>query len=357
VPNAIVIGGGVAGLTAGAELAECGVAVTVFERESALGFHASGRSAAMFELGYGPAPVQALTAASEAAHVAANVLSPRGLLLVGHASEAAAFHADVVEMGLSEISPGDACARVPILNPEAVAFAALSASASDIDTDQILQTAARRIRAAGGRIVTKSPVEAIFKNPAGWTVNAVGTTASADLLVNAAGAWADQVATLAGVAPLGLQPKRRSMARLPAPVGHDVAGWPMLMGVAEGWYAKPDAGGWIVSPSEADPVDPCDAWADDMVLAEGLARYEAMVNVPVTRLETSWAGLRTFPPDGAPVLGPDPDHSGFIWCAGQGGYGFQTAPAAARLTADLALGRQPKLDGATVAALDPARFR
>ena len=146
------------------------------------------------------------------------------------------------------------------------------------------------------------------------------------------------------------------MARMHAPGSHDVTSWPMLMGVAEEWYAKPDAGGWIVSPSEAHPMDPCDAWPDDMVLAEGIARYQAMVGEPVTRLETTWAGLRTFPPDGVPALGPAPDAPGFIWCAGQGGYGFQTAPAAARLTSDLALGTQSSLAQSVVDALSPARF-
>ncbi|NKB26973.1 MAG: FAD-dependent oxidoreductase [Rhodobacteraceae bacterium] len=356
MPGAIVIGGSVAGLTAGAELAEGGVQVTLLERETALGYHASGRSAAMFEMGYGPAAVQRLTEASEAEYVANDILSPRGLILVGRADQATAFDADVAALGLIRISTDQALGRVPILNPDALAFAALSPTARDLDTDRVLQGAAKRLRAAGGRIVTGAEVHAIRQNAGGWTVSA-GDEHAADLLINAAGAWADQVATLAHVAPIGLQPKRRSMARLPAPGGHDVTGWPMLMGVDESWYAKPDAGGWIVSPSEAHPIDPCDAWPDDMVLAEGIARYEAMVSEPVTRLETSWAGLRTFPPDGVPAIGPDPDHPGFIWCAGQGGYGFQTAPAAGRLTAALALGAAPQLDAATVAALNPARFR
>lgn len=345
-----------AGLTAGAELADRGLLVTLFERESVLGYHASGRSAAMFEKGYGPAAVQHLTEASETAHIAAGVLSPRELMLVGSADQAAAFHADVAALNLAEIPPADAISRVPILSAAKVTHAALSPTARDLDTDRVLQRAARRIRNAGGTIVTRADVRAIQHDGDGWTVS-TDDEVTANLLINAAGAWADQIASLAGVAPIGLQPKRRSMARLPAPGGHDVTGWPMLMGVDEGWYAKPDAGGWIVSPSEADPVDPCDAWPDDMVLATGIARYEAIVTEPVTRVETSWAGLRTFPPDGVPALGPDPDHPGFIWCAGQGGYGFQTAPAAARLTAQLALGQTPDLDAETVVALNPRRFR
>jgi glycine/D-amino acid oxidase-like deaminating enzyme len=166
----------------------------------------------------------------------------------------------------------------------------------------------------------------------------------------------DQIAAMAGVRSPGFQPYRRSMARIPAPAGLDVSGWPMMFGPGETWYAKPDAGCVIVSPAEEHPMPPQDAWADDMVLAEGLARYEAVVTEPVTRMIGNWAGLRTFSPDRVLVIGPDPVVPGFFWQAGQGGYGFQSAPGAARLGADLIAGRVPDLDPATVAALSPERF-
>ena len=175
-------------------------------------------------------------------------------------------------------------------------------------------------------------------------------------IVNAAGPWVDQVAAMAGIRPLGFTPFRRSMARIPAPGGHDVSRWPMMFGPGEDWYAKPDAGALIVSPAEEDLMEPHDAWADDMVLAEGLARYEEMVTEPVTRLISSWAGLRTFSPDRVLVIGRDPREPSFFWLAGQGGYGFQTCPAASRLAADLIGGRTPELDADLVAALSPARF-
>jgi glycine/D-amino acid oxidase-like deaminating enzyme len=146
------------------------------------------------------------------------------------------------------------------------------------------------------------------------------------------------------------------MARIPAPGGHDVSGWPMLFGVGETWYAKPDAGALIVSPAEEHPMDAHDAWADDMVLAEGLARYEEMVNEPVTRLISNWAGLRTFSPDRVLVIGPDPREPAFFWLAGQGGYGFQSAPAASQLAADLLSGRRSDLSADLVDSLSPARF-
>ena len=147
------------------------------------------------------------------------------------------------------------------------------------------------------------------------------------------------------------------MARLPAPGGHDVSAWPMFFGVGESWYAKPDAGALLVSPADEDPVEPHDAWADDMVLAEGVARYEEMVTTPVERLLTSWAGLRSFAPDRALVLGPDPAEPDFIWCAAQGGYGFQTAPAASQLVADLTLGRSSEFSSEVLSQLTPERLR
>ncbi len=175
----------------------------------------------------------------------------------------------------------------------------------------------------------------------------------AGIVVNAAGAWADAIAAMAGADPLDLVPYRRSMAQLAAPGGRDVTAWPFVEEVAESWYAKPDAGRWLVSPADRDAVAPFDAWPDDMVLAEGLARYQEAVTEEVTRPLSSWAGLRTFAPDGVPVVGPAPDAPGFWWFAGQGGYGFQIAPAlAAVLEARMAGEPHP-----AAAALDPARLR
>ncbi|KIC28008.1 NAD(P)/FAD-dependent oxidoreductase [Leisingera sp. ANG-S5] len=352
----IVIGGGMAGTSAAARLAALG-SVTLLEMEDALGYHSSGRSAALFEENYGHGPTIDLNRAS-AAHLRENgYLSPRGLMLVGAKDEGDLFARDVDELGMATLELDEARAMVPILNPETVGFTAISGAAEDIDTDRMLQDFAKSLRAAGGQTVTKAPVTAITRIAGGWQVTAGGTVYEARNLVNAAGAWADKVAALAGVAAIGLQPKRRSMARLPAPGGHDVSGWPMLLGAGETWYAKPDAGKLLVSPADADPVEPHDAYADDMVLAEGLARYEEMVTEPVTRVESNFAGLRSFVADGTLVLGPDPDQPEFIWCAGQGGYGIMTAPAASQLIADLVAGRAPVLDAATVAALSPARLR
>jgi len=156
---------------------------------------------------------------------------------------------------------------------------------------------------------------------------------------------------------LGIVPHRRSMARLAAPGGHDTTKWPMFFGPNESWYAKPDAGALLVSPAEEVATHPHDAYADDMTLAEGLDRYQQMVTEPVTRPLATWAGLRSFAPDRTLVLGRDPHVPEFVWCAGQGGYGFQTSPAASALLADLVNGREPEIDAVSVAALRPDRLR
>ncbi len=353
----IIIGGGIAGISAGARLSHLG-RVTVLERESALAYHASGRSAALFEESYGKPSVTALNRASKDYHTTANggVLSPRGLMLVGTSATDAAFRKDITDMGLSEITPQEAKSLMPILNTDVADRAAIDPSAWDIDTDLLIQNFAREVRANGGRVATGAPVNAITRSASGWQVIVGDQIHEGTTLVNAAGAWVDQVAQMAGVTPLGFTPLRRSMARIPAPGGHDISKWPMVFGAGEDWYCKPDAGALIVSPAEEDPCEPQDAWADDMVLAEGLARYEEHVTEPVTRMLANWAGLRTFAPDRQLVLGRDAGTPNFVWCAGQGGYGFQTAPAASQLLADLIGDTPPAIDAKIVAAVDPARF-
>ncbi len=353
----LVIGGGIAGIAAGARLSALG-RVTVLEGEAQLGYHASGRSAAMFEQTYGLPSTIALNLASADFHHNANggVLSPRGLMLIGGPGDEDAFAADMISMAMHPVSLDEARALVPILNPDTVTMVGLHDEAWDLDTDRLIQNFARDIRANDGRVETGRQVTAITRTATGWRVEAGSATYEAATLVNAAGAWADPVAGMAGIAPLGLQPYRRSMARIPAPGGLDVSRWPMMFGPGESWYAKPDAGLLLVSPADEHPMDAHDAWADDMVLAEGLALYEARMTEPVTRVVSNWAGLRTFAPDRNLVIGPSPQDPAFLWMAGQGGYGFQTAPAASRLLADLVAGKPSELDPATIATLSPARF-
>lgn len=351
----VVIGGGIAGMSAAAWLS-ADADVTVLEAEDALGYHASGRSAALIEQNYGAPPVQALNRASFPILRDEGYLTPRGLMIVAQADEHSRFQADVKEMGLEEISQQDAMTLVPILDPEKVAFAAHHAEAYDIDTDRLLQDFARRARQNGSIIETGAQVIRIGWHNGLWRVETQAGSFEANYLINAAGAWADDVAQLAGIAPLGIIPHRRSMARIPAPEGLDVTSWPMFFGVSESWYAKPDAGALLVSPADEDPVTPHDAWADDLTLAKGLALYEGMVTTSVTRMLSNWAGLRSFAPDRSLVLGPDPRQPAFVWCAGQGGYGIQTSPAAGRLIADLIFQRAPALGPEMVARLTPKRL-
>ncbi|MEI4488477.1 FAD-binding oxidoreductase [Frigidibacter sp. MR17.14] len=351
----LIIGGGIAGIVAAARLSELG-RVTLLEAEAATGYHASGRSAALYEPNYGLPPVVELSRASGEGLRAAGVLSPRGMMLLGCAGEEAVFDADLAGMNLAEIEVAAAIGRVPVLNPEVVTRAAVGSHAEDIDTDLWMQTLLKAARANGAEILTGAAVSALARVPGGWQAVTAAGTHEGRQLVNAAGAWADTVAAMAGVAGLGLVPHRRSVARIAAPGGLDVSGWPMIFGAGEGWYAKPDAGALIVSPAEEEPMAPMDAWPEDMMLAEGLARWQAVSTVEVTRPISSWAGLRTFAPDRVLVIGADPRAEGLWWMAGQGGYGFQTSAGAGALLADLVAGHAPALPAATVAALSPARL-
>jgi D-arginine dehydrogenase len=360
--DVIVIGGGIAGIGAAAEIS-AGRSVVVLERESSPGMHATGRSAAAFLLNYGNPAVRQLTRASEPFYLDPDpefwpgpLLSPRGELFLARPGEEGRMTAHLAAAPTARaITPAEAVAIVPILRPETFTAAAHDPNGRDVDVDLLLQGYARCLRRNGGRIETGAEVLAIAEVDGVWTVETAAGSFAAAVVVNAAGAWVDKVARLAGVPAIGIRPLRRSAAILPAPEGHDPMRWPLFGPLAEDWYARPTGGKLMVSPADEDPVEPHDAWPDDMVLAEGLHRFEQMVTVPVTRVERSWAGLRSFVADRTPVAGFDRQAAGFFWLAGQGGYGIQTAPALSRLAADLIAGRPPALDPATVAALAPGR--
>ncbi|WP_420409174.1 NAD(P)/FAD-dependent oxidoreductase [Hoeflea sp.] len=359
----LVIGGGIAGVSAAARLAP-DARVTVLEAEPMIGHHSSGRSAAIFIRNYGNATLRALNAASapflaEPEGVSeTSLLSPRGEMLVATEADLASLDAYLEgSEGLERLSPRQARDLVPILKEEAIAAAAIEWDAQDIDVDRMLQGFARRLRALGGTIVTGAPAQSISRGEGVWTVTTPAGRHSAPLLINAAGGWADRIAAMVGITPLGLMPLRRSAVLLPAPEGHDISRWPLFANAGDQWYAKPEAGKLMISPADEDPVEPHDVWADDMVIAEGLHRYEQAVTVPVTRIEHTWAGMRTFAPDRTPVVGFAPDIEGFFWLAGQGGYGMQTAPALSQLAADLCLARQSALPQTVIDALSPRRAK
>ncbi|MGF1632144.1 MAG: NAD(P)/FAD-dependent oxidoreductase [Kiloniellaceae bacterium] len=362
----LVIGGGMAGIGAAARVAPS-AKVIVLEAEDQPGRHSTGRSAAIFIGNYGNDVIRAANAASQGELAdppgdlaESSLLSPRGEMLIATAEEEERFEQHMAgATETEEISAEEAVRLFPILRRERIARACYDRTAEDIDVDRLLQGYLRLLRRNGGKLVTNARATAITRNNGAWQVTTPAGTFEAAMLVNAAGAWADATAQLAGLVPLGLTPLRRSAAILPAPEGHDVTRWPAVCSMSETWYAKPEAGKLMVSPADEDPVEPHDAWPDDMVLAEGLDRYEQAVTVPVTRVERSWAGLRTFAPDRTPVVGFDPAAEGFFWLAGQGGYGIQTAPALSRLAAALLQGDSGEtvLPLAAVTALAPARLR
>lgn len=358
--DVIVIGGGIAGISAAAELAR-DASVLVLEAEPQIGYHSTGRSAAVFILNYGNATLRALNRlalpALSGGLLGDTVLSPRGELLLADETSLSALESYVEgSTGLQRLTPEEACALVPVLRRERIAGAVLEPQALDIDVDRLLQGYARQLRSRGGRIETGQRVQAIARKGGAWRVETAQGAHEAPVLVNAAGAWADVVAGMAGVAKVGLQPLRRSAVMMALPAEVDSAGWPLFASAAEDWYAKPEGARLMISPADEDPVAPQDAWPDDMVLAEGLDRFSQMVDVPLVRPSHSWAGLRSFVPDRTPVVGFAPGAEGFFWLAGQGGYGVQTSPALAAVTRHLVTGGGTEVDAGVLAALSPARF-
>lgn len=362
--DVLVIGAGMAGVSAAARLAP-ERRVVVLEMEERPAYHTTGRSAATFVPNYGNAVIRVLNRASADLLRTGGELAetgflapPRGEMLVAPAGQEAALdHVLAGAVGMEEITPEEACRLHPLLRRETVLRAAVERDASDIDVDLLLQAWIRRLRAHGGEVVPDAQVTALSQAGGTWRAETPAGPFEAPVVVNAAGAWGDVVAARAGIPSVGLQPLRRSIAVVPLPPQTDTRRWPLTASAAEDWYAKPDGGRLWVSPADEDPVEPHDAWPDDMVLAEGIDRFQRMMDFEVTRVERSWAGLRTFAPDRSPVAGWEPGAEGFFWLVGQGGYGIQTSPALSRLAADLILGLPPALPGAMVAALSPTRFR
>jgi D-arginine dehydrogenase len=360
-----IIGAGIAGAGLAADLAG-DFEVVLLEQESRPGYHSTGRSAAIFIQNYGNAAIRALTRASwslfsrpDATLFPMPLVSQRGLLYVA-GEEGLAQHAALMAEGedLRELSLDEARTMVPLLRPEWLRAAAYEHDAQDIDVAALHQGWLKKAKGSGTRIITDAGLAAARPDKGRWHVETRAGVVNAGIVVNAAGAWADTVANVSGVSPLGIQPMRRTMAVLPVPPELDVARWPLISDSAEGWYAKPEAGRLQVSPDDEDPVDAHDAFVDDMVLAEGLYRFEQAMDFPVTRVETSWAGLRSFAPDRTPVAGFDRTAEGFFWLAGQGGYGIQTSPALSRLAGQLIRRASMYDDLAGLAsALSPNRFR
>lgn len=344
--DVLIVGAGIAGASIAAFLAPTR-RVVLLEAESQPGYHSTGRSAAMFMESYGTPTIRALTRASRAffeappeGFAAAPLLAPRGAMYVGTPAQRGMLDALAAELAphaptLRRLSAAEAIALVPALRPEEIDGAVLDPGATDLDVNALHQGFLRRAKAHGAQVVCDARVEAIAREAGFWQLRTAQGRWRAPIVVNAAGAWADRLAALAGLAPIGLQPKRRAAFLFAPPAGAGIAAWPCVCGVdeAEGWYFKPDAGVLLGSPANADPVEPHDVRPEELDIALGIARIEAMTTLTIRRPSHTWAGLRSFVAGGDLVAGFDPLAPGFFWCAAQGGYGIQTAPAMGALCA------------------------
>lgn len=341
-----IIGAGMAGASLAADVAGH-ASVLLLEAEDQPGYHSTGRSAAFWAESYGGPFVQPLTSASGPFLRREGFLHPRGALHLADAEGLAALGALEAELGATvafERLDGERLrAMVPGLRGEGMA-GLLEPSCADIDVAGLHAFYLREARRAGARLATRAEVRALRREGDGWTVDTAAGAFRVGIVADAAGAWADRIAAMAGARPVGLQPCRRTLVQLrvdpPAP-----ADLPLVIDARERFYFKPEAGGrlWL-SPHDETPCDPCDCAPEELDVAIAIDRLERAVDWTVERVERSWAGLRSFAPDRRPVYGFDPRVPGFFWCAGQGGFGIQTAPAAARLAAALLLGRAPELD-------------
>lgn len=347
--DVLIIGAGMAGASAAYSLAPH-LRVVVLEREAQPGYHATGRSAAMYSETYGNATVRALTTASKAFYFNPPagfsdypLLTPRGALIVGGAARHDQLREALRSMqalvpNIEWWTQDQILRRVPVLRPEAAMYAVYEPDAMDMDVHAIHQGFLRGAKNAGVRLVCDAEVSQVTCEGGVWCVHTAAGRFCAPLLINAAGAWCDEIAQLAGVAAVGLVPKRRTAFTAPAPAGTDISGWPLVIDADEGFYFKPDAGMLLASPANEDPMTPQDVQPEELDVAIAVDRLEQATTMTFPQVRRKWAGLRSFVADKTPVAGFAPDAPGFFWLAGQGGYGIQTAPALGELAAALVRG-------------------
>jgi D-arginine dehydrogenase len=368
----LVIGAGVSGAAAAAELATAGT-TTLIEMEERPGYHSSGRSAALYTPNYGPAMVRTIVAASAefyrnppAGFADHPLLTPRqamSFVPAGHEAKIDEFMAAATpETPLIEISPDQACKLAPLLRREAVARASLDPHVMDMDATAIHQGFLRLLKHRGGSVVTDHRVVALERSAGCWRARtSTGTVFEAPAVINAGGAWADEIGQLAGLRPIGLQPMRRTAIII---ASDPVLAPPTMPAVDDGAteaYVKLDAGRLMASLGDATPSPPCDAQPEDLDMAMIVDWLERNTHLTVRRIEHSWAGLRSFVPDHCPVAGFDRDGDGFFWLAGQGGYGIMLAAALGRIARALVVEGSVPSDllarGLSEAALSPDRLR
>ncbi len=373
----LIIGAGMAGASAAYELTgpegAPGATVVVLEREDFPGYHTTGRSAAVYTACYGHPVIRALSAASRpffdappAGFASHPVLTPRGILFIGRADQRATvetLYADCLGLapGLRLIDGAEAEGLVPVFAPNYTASAVFEPEAMAMDVDAILQGYLRGFKARGGTVVTDAEVQGLERRRGGgWHVRTRAGAFTAATVINAAGAWADEVARLAGLAPLGLVAKRRTAVVFDPPTGVDCGSWPAVIDADERFYFIPDAGRILASPADETPTAPADAQPEDIDVAVAIDRVERATTLKVASIGRKWAGLRSFFPDKVPAVGPDATEDSFFWLAGQGGYGIMTSSAMGRSAAALAAGHDLPDDlrdlGLTRQDMDPARL-
>lgn len=366
-----VIGAGISGASVAFEL-QSRARVVLIEAESQPGYHSTGRSAALYTPNFGPAIVRRINAVGRAFFEAppdgfaeAPLLSPRGALTLfkpGDEAELAAFLTNGTERDpIHAIPVAEALRLAPLVRPEMIAAAAFEPGVTDMDVAAIHQGFLRGFRHRGGDIRRAQPVTALTRDGRGWRVTAGGEAISAATVVNAAGAWGDAVAALAGARPVGLVPKRRTALVVDGPEGLDLHGMPLVEFVGDAPYLKPDGGRVMASLADETPVEPQDIQPDDLDVATLVEWLETHTRTRVRKAPRPWAGLRSFVADAGPVVGFDPELAGFFWLIGQGGYGIMMAPTLARIAAALATGGNVPADaaaaGVDAADLSPTRCR
>lgn len=365
-----IIGAGIAGASIAAELTRH-ASVLMLEMEDQPGYHTTGRSAAVFAPKYGPKPIRALTRASAAffdcppdGFAEAPLLKPLNTMFIARADQIEAlesFKSEIApEGGIESLDANEIQNRHPLLRPGYAHAGALDVSASDIDVNSLHRGFLASSRRAGSKLVTNAGVEGLSRTDGVWEIRTWAGSYRAAMIVNAAGAWADQIGNMAGAETIGLVPKRRTAMMIDAPSELDVDALPLVVDIDEEFYIKPDAGRLLISPANEDAVEPSDVQPEDLDIAICADRIEKAFNIEVRSISNKWAGLRSFVSDKCPVVGYSEIAKNFFWLAGQGGYGIQTSPALSRYAAALALGNEIPSDisaeGLSFQSLAPSRL-
>ncbi|WP_329213830.1 FAD-binding oxidoreductase [Streptomyces sp. NBC_01485] len=368
----LVIGGGISGVSIAYELSRH-VPVMLLEMESALAYHTSGRSLATFVESYGPAAVRALTQASRPffedppTRVDSPLFSPLGLLMVagqGEETDLVGFHASVLDNApQARLVPAAEMLEInPVLAPGHSELGMFDPATTEIDVHELQQGYIRGLRANGGTIHKSAKVVDARSEAGAWVVtDASGTTYTAKSVVNAAGAWADEVAAVFGVSPVGIRPLRRSAFMVKAPAGVQARGIPLTGSLDHSWHFMPQGEMFACSPAEETLQPPSDAKPDELEIARVIDDLNEATVLKIRGISSPWAGLRTFVADGLPVVGADSADESFFWYAAQGGYGMQLAPAMSQLAAADLLGIAEPEElaslGDTLSELSPTRLR